>query len=112
MLLLFCIILQTPVFDTGAIIQSAGNMKTALVNIGYYRPEVTYTFDTVMHRKAQKRIITNYSVTAGKRTLLIQWLTFLKARTEELALSTRKESPLQKNSPVTKVLYSRSRKTC
>ena len=99
----FHYITKPPVFDTGAIIQSAGNMKTALVNIGYYHPEVTYTFDTVMHRKAQKRIITNYSVIAGKRTLVdtMAYL-FEKPELEELALSTRKESPLQKNSPVTK----------
>jgi outer membrane protein insertion porin family len=99
----FHYITKPPVFDTGAIIQSAGNMKTALVNIGYYHPEVTYTFDTVTHRKAQKRIIINYSVIAGKRTLVdtMAYL-FENPELEELALTTRKESPLQKNSPVTK----------
>ena len=45
-------------------------MKTALVNIGYYHPEVTYTFDTVMQGKHQKRVIINYTVIAGKRTLV------------------------------------------
>ena len=96
-------ITRPPVFDTNAIIQSAENMKTALVNIGYYHPEVTYTFDTVIHRKAQKRIITNYTVIAGKRTL-VDTLAYLfeNPELEELALATKKESPLQKNSPVTK----------
>jgi hypothetical protein len=92
-----------PVFDTNAIIQSSNNMKTAMVNLGYYKPEVIYTFDTVIHRKGQKRIITNYHVIAGKRTL-VDTLAYLFENPElqELALSTKKESPLQKNSPVTK----------
>ncbi|MEP6951972.1 MAG: BamA/TamA family outer membrane protein [Ginsengibacter sp.] len=96
-------ITRPPVFDTNSIIQSAQNMKTALVNIGYYRPGVTYTFDTVIHRKAQKRIITNYRVIAGKRTL-VDTLAYLFEipELEGLALATKKESPLQKNSPVTK----------
>jgi outer membrane protein insertion porin family len=100
---IFHSITRPPVFDTTSIIQSAQNMKTALVNIGYYRPEVTYTFDTVAHRKAQKRIIANYTVIAGKRTL-VDTLAYLFKVTEleELALAAKKESPLQKNSPVTK----------
>jgi hypothetical protein len=96
-------IISPPVFDTNAIIQSSNNMKTAMVNLGYYKPEVTYTFDTVIHRKGQKRIITNYLVIAGKRTL-VDTLAYLFENPElqQLALSTKKESPLQKNSPVTK----------
>jgi outer membrane protein insertion porin family len=96
-------ITRPPVFDTNAIIQSSENMKRALVNIGYYHPEVTYTFDTVIHRKTQKRIITNYTVIAGKRTL-VDTLAYLFEipELESLALATKKKSPLQKNSPVTK----------
>ena len=96
-------ITRPPVFDTNAIIQSSENMKRALVNIGYYNPTVTYTFDTVKHRKAQNRIIINYMVVAGKRTL-VDTLAYLfeNPELEQLALATKKESPLQKNSPVTK----------
>ena len=107
-------ITKPPVFDTNAVIQSAENMKTALVNIGYYHPEVTYTFDTVMHRKAQKRIITNYSVIAGKRTL-VDTLAYLfeNPELEELALATKKESPLAKKFPCYKKCYTAGiRKTC
>ena len=100
---IFHYITRPPVFDTNAIIQSSQNMKRALVNIGYYLPEVTYRFDTVLHRKAQKRIIINYTVVAGKRTL-VDTLAYLFEipELEQLALATKKESPLQKNSPVTK----------
>ncbi len=99
----FHYITKPPVFDLNAIIQSAENMKTALVNIGYYHPEVSYTFDTILHRKAQKRIIINYSVIAGKRTL-VDTLAYLFEipELEALALSTKKTSLLQKNTPVTK----------
>ncbi|MEO8764576.1 MAG: BamA/TamA family outer membrane protein [Ginsengibacter sp.] len=99
----FHYITRPPAFDTNAIIQSSENMKTALVNIGYYHPEVTYTFDTVVHKKAQKRVIINYTVVAGKRTL-VDTLAYLFENPElqDLALKTKKESPLQKHAPVTK----------
>jgi len=94
---------RPPVFDTNAIIRSSDNMKNAMVNLGYYHPQVTYTFDTLIHKKDQKRIITNYEVVAGKRTLVdtLAYL-FKNSELQELALSTKKESPLQKNIPVTK----------
>ena len=96
-------ITRPPVFDTNVIKQSAENMKNAMVNLGYYHPQVTYTFDTVLHRKGQKRIITSYNVVAGKRTLIdtVAYL-FQNPELEQMAISTKKESPLQKNTPVTK----------
>ncbi|HEY9341397.1 MAG TPA: BamA/TamA family outer membrane protein [Hanamia sp.] len=97
-------ITRPPVLDTNAIIQSASNMRTSLVNIGYYNPQVTYSFDTVIRKKgAQKRIITNYQVVSGKRTL-IDTLAYLFDRPElqDLATSTKKESLLQENTPVSK----------
>src|ERR1700690_3087078 len=39
-------ITRPPAFDTNAIIQSANNMKTAMINLGYYNPSVSYSFDT------------------------------------------------------------------
>jgi outer membrane protein insertion porin family len=96
-------ITRPPAFDTNAIIQSASNMKIALGNLGYYNPTVTYTFDTVMHSKSQKRIIINYNVVAGNRTL-VDTLAYLFSSPElqELAVSTKDKSLLQKNTPVTK----------
>ncbi|MDP4284266.1 MAG: BamA/TamA family outer membrane protein [Bacteroidota bacterium] len=93
-----------PVFDTNAVFQSASNMRTSLMNIGYYDPEITYSFDTVVKKEGvQKRVIINYDVVTGKRTL-VDTLAFLfdKPELERLAISTKKESPLQPNTPVTK----------
>ena len=99
---IFHSIIKPPVFDTNAIIQSANNMKTAMGNLGYYNPMVTYTFDTVVHKK-QERIISNYNVIAGNRTLVdtLAYL-FTNPELESLAISTKKESLLQKNKPITK----------
>jgi outer membrane protein insertion porin family len=96
-------ITRPPVFDTNAVQQSANNMKTAMVNLGYYNPKVTYTFDTIIHSKGQERIITNYTVIAGNRTL-VDTLAYLfdNSELESLAISTKDKSLLQKNKPVTK----------
>jgi outer membrane protein insertion porin family len=97
-------ITKPPVFDTMAIIQSASNMRISLMNIGYYNPVVTYTFDTVIKKNgAEKRIIINYDVVTGKRTL-VDTLAFLfdKPELQNLAISTKNVSTLQPNTPVTK----------
>ena len=97
-------IVAPPAFDTAAVKQSASNMQTALRNIGYYNPAVTYEFDTVIKKEgAQKRIIISYDVVSGKRTL-VDTLAYLfdNQNLQQLAVSAKKESPLQKNKPVTK----------
>ncbi len=96
-------ITRPPAFDTDAVVQSAQSMRSAMVNLGYYNPEITFTFDTVLHRRAQRRVIISYNVTAGKRTL-VDTLAYLfdNPELEELAVTTKDQSPLQKNSPVTK----------
>jgi outer membrane protein assembly factor BamA len=94
---------KPPVFDTTAIIQSVKNMNTALVNLGYYSPDVTYNYDTLRYRKSQLRIVINFNVIAGKRTRVDTLAYLFKIpEMQQLALSTKKESPLQKNAPLTK----------
>ena len=97
-------ITRPPAFDTAAVIQSANNMENALMNIGYYSPTITYNFDTVYKKKgAQQRVIINYDVATGKRTL-VDTLAYLfnKSELEELALETKDQSLLEKNTPVSK----------
>ncbi len=99
----FHTITKPPVFDTNAVIQSAKNMTIAMEYLGYYHPQVSYTFDTSVYKKGQIRITTNYTVLSGNRTLVdtLAYL-FTKPDLQQLAISTKKESPLQKNTPVTK----------
>ncbi|MEP7252620.1 MAG: BamA/TamA family outer membrane protein [Ginsengibacter sp.] len=97
-------ITKPPAFDTINIQQSADNMRTSMMNIGYYRPKVIYDFDTVYKKKGnQERIITNYDVIAGNRTLIdtLAYL-FTQPELEQLAIKSKGNSLLQKNSPVTK----------
>ncbi len=100
---IFHTIIRPPSFDTLAIIQSAQSMRTAMVNLGYYHPEVTYSYDTVNFKNQQKRVIINYKVVAGKRTL-VDTLAYLFSNNalEQLALSAKGQSLLQKSDPVTK----------
>ena len=104
-------ITSPPVFDTNAVAQSASNMMTSLRNLGYYNPQVTYAFDTVIKKNGdQKRVIIDYEVVSGKRTL-VDTLAYLfdKPELEQLAISTKKESLLQPNSPIQKAPYKRKR---
>jgi len=93
-----------PTFDSNNIKQSAANMKSYMQNIGYYNPTVTYNFDTVIKRSSKQiRIITNYNVVSGKRTAIdtVAYL-FTQPELEQLAISTKKLSPLQPGVPVSK----------
>lgn len=100
---IFHYITNPPVFDTDAVTQSAENMRSLLLNYGFYTPEITYSFDTVTVKKYQKRVTVEYNVDAGKRTMIdtVAYL-FNKPSLEHLALSTKKESLLQPNTPITK----------
>ncbi|MGN6194164.1 MAG: BamA/TamA family outer membrane protein [Ginsengibacter sp.] len=92
-----------PKFDTNAVVQSASNMRSALLNLGFYHPEISYSFDTVTKKKYQKRVTVTYNVNAGKRTTIdtVGYL-FSKPELEQLALSTKKESILKPGTPVSK----------
>lgn len=95
---------KPPVFDTVAARKSADNMQTSMVNLGYYSAKTDYhfTIDSA-YKKGQLRVTTTYEVDAGKPTLIDTFAYFLnKPELQQLAVDTKKESPLQKNAPVTK----------
>ena len=97
-------ITNPPVFDTNAVIQSAENMQTSMQNIGYYDPEITYDYDTIVRKRGeQKRVIVNYNVVSGKRTL-VDTLAYLfdMPELDSLAVNSKKQSLLQPNTPVSK----------
>lgn len=93
-----------PVFDITHIKQSALNMNSYMQNMGYYNPEVTFSFDTVKIASAhQERVIVNYNIKSGKRTV-IDTLAYLfnQPELQQIAVSTKKNSELKKGTPVTK----------
>ncbi|MEO8823933.1 MAG: BamA/TamA family outer membrane protein, partial [Ginsengibacter sp.] len=94
---------QPPVFDTNAVVTSASNMRALLINSGFYSPSVNYTYDTVTKKKYQKRVTINYNVNTGKRTMIdtIAYL-FTNPKLKQLAVSTKDESLLQPNTPVSR----------
>ncbi|MEO8721081.1 MAG: hypothetical protein ABI372_08250, partial [Ginsengibacter sp.] len=100
---IFHYITSPSVFDTNAVAESAFNMSSLLMNSGFYHPEITYSFDTVVRKKYQKRVTVNYDVNTGKRTMIdtVAYL-FRHPELEELALSTKKNSLLQPNTPISK----------
>ncbi|MEO8821071.1 MAG: BamA/TamA family outer membrane protein, partial [Ginsengibacter sp.] len=94
---------KPPVFDTNAVVQSASNMHALLVNSGFYNPVIMYSYDTVVAKRNQKRVTINYKVNSGKRTMIdtVAYL-FSRRELEKLADSTKKQSLLQPNTPVSK----------
>ena len=101
---IFHTIQQPPALDTNSLKQSEANMATSLSYLAYYKPTVNYTLDTVYKKgKHQQRVIVNYSVKTGKRTL-IDTLAYLfdKTQFQELALASKDKTALKENSPVTK----------
>ncbi|MEO6868754.1 MAG: BamA/TamA family outer membrane protein [Ginsengibacter sp.] len=101
---IFHTIIRPPTLDTNNIKQSEANMATALAYLGYYNPGISSTFDTVYKKNShQKRVIVDYVVKTGKRTL-IDTLAYLfdSTRFQELALASKNKTVLKENSPITK----------
>jgi outer membrane protein assembly factor BamA len=92
-----------PAFDTNAVATSAANMHALLMNSGFYSPSINYSFDTVTKRVNQQRVTITYEVDVGKRTLIdtVAYL-FTHPQLQELAVSTKDESQLKPNTPVSR----------
>ena len=98
---------KPPAFDTISARASADNMQISMVNLGYYNAKTDFKFAIDSSKKNQKRVTSTYEVEAGKRTLIDTFAyLFNKPELQQLALQTKSESPLQKNSPVTKAAIS------
>ncbi|MBA3675114.1 MAG: BamA/TamA family outer membrane protein [Chitinophagaceae bacterium] len=98
---------RSPVFDTISARASAENMQTSMVNLGYYSAKTSYKYFIDSAKQLQQRVTTTYEVDAGKRTLIDTFAYMLdKPELQQLALQTKNESPLQKNTAVTKAAIS------
>lgn len=93
-----------PVFDTMNVKQSAANMFSYMQNMGYYSPQVSYSYDTVKKPASEQiRMIVNYKVTSGRRTT-IDTLAYLfnQPELQQIATSTKRLSLLKEREPVTR----------
>ncbi len=98
---------RPPVFDTISARVSADNMQISMVNLGYYSAKTFYKYFIDSTKRYQKRVSTTYEVDAGKRTVIDTFAYLIsKPELQQLALKTKQESPLQKNTPVTKAAVS------
>ncbi|MEO6404444.1 MAG: BamA/TamA family outer membrane protein [Ferruginibacter sp.] len=92
------IIKRPTAFDTGYSHVSALNMMASMVHLGYYNSKAFFHADT-----SGRKVTVNYTVETGKPTLIDTVSYRLrKPDIQQLVLSLRKESILQKNNPITK----------
>lgn len=91
-----------PAYDSNSAAQSARNMQSSMLHIGYYKSHATYKTDTV-HQSGQLRAHVTYTVQVGKPTL-IDTVRYILRRPDlqQLAMQNTDKSLLKKGDPVTK----------
>jgi len=93
------IIKKPIVYDTSYSSKSALNMQSSMYHLGYYNAKATYTQDT-----SGRKVTVKYTVIAGKPTLIDTFRYRLKKEElQQIAVSSKKESFIVQNTPVTKV---------
>ena len=92
--------LKRPIaYDTGYSALSAFNMQTSMYHLGYYNAKASFTQDTV-----NRKVKVNYRVVAGKPTLIDTLRYRLKKDDlQQIAQSSKSETYLVQNTPVTKI---------
>lgn len=96
------IINTPPAFDSASANRSAENMEASMAYLGFFSSEATHK-ETIQKKGDQQRVTVTYDVTAGKRTLIDTFgYLFNKQALQNLAVKTKDQSPLQKNTPITR----------
>ena len=99
-LVLLNIINNPIVYDSNYTIASANNMQASLFHMGYYNANVSYQTDS-----SHKKITVNYTVDAGKPTLITKINYQLRKKDlQEYVLKFQADSYLKKDQPITKTL--------
>ena len=96
------VIVSPPAYDSNSARQSAINMETSMLHLGYYKATAAFDADTNRVGK-QERVHVNYSVEVNKPTL-IDTVSYILRRPElqELAMQNVEKSLLKEGEPVTK----------
>lgn len=96
------VIISPPAFDTASAAQSARNMETSMLHLGYYKAHASYTADTIQAGD-QQRVELSYVVEVNKPTLIDTMMYILRRPDlQQLALKNMENSLIQKGKPVTK----------
>ncbi len=86
-------------YDTAYSSLSAKNMQKSMYHLGYYNAVASYTQDTV-----NKKVTVNYTVTAGKPTIIDTVSYRLKnTALQQIAIDSKADAILVKNEPVTEL---------
>ena len=93
---------RPPVYDSAASGQSARNMQASMLHIGYYHSTATYTADTI-HQDNKIKVHVHYVVNVGPPTIIdtVRYI-LRKPDLQALAIQNIDQSPLKKETPVTK----------
>ncbi|HRD57411.1 MAG TPA: BamA/TamA family outer membrane protein [Ferruginibacter sp.] len=96
--LFFTTLKRPPAYDSIFSFNSAENMRTSMVHIGYYQSKVSYKADTI-----GKKVKVHYTLEPGKATLVDTFRYRLaKPALQELAIRSYDKSLIVKGSPVNK----------
>jgi hypothetical protein len=96
------IIISPPAYDSNSAAQSARNMETSMLHLGYYKAKAGFTADTVTVGE-QQRVHVKYTVEVNKPTLIDTLIYILrKPDLQQLAMDNIKNSLIKKGEPVTK----------
>lgn len=95
---------RPPVFDTLYAAQSARNMQSALVHLGYHRGRVVWESDTVFRKGGmQQPVVTRFFAYPGEAVRIERFdYSIDQPDLQQLAESSANEALLRKGNPVTK----------
>ena len=97
------IIVSPPAYDSSSASQSARNMETSMLHLGYYKAEAGFDADTFKVGD-QQRVHVNYTVQVNKPTLIDTLIYILrKPDLQKLAMENINKTLIKKGEPVTKV---------
>lgn len=96
------VIISPPAYDSNSAAQSARNMETSMLHLGYYKAEADFKADTNTVGK-QQRVEVKYTVEVNKPTLIDTFLYLLRRPDlQKLAQDNIDKSLIKKGKPVTK----------
>ena len=96
------VIISPPAYDSNSASQSARNMETSMLHVGYYKAKATFSADTI-NSGDQQRVHVSYSVEVNKPTLIDTFLYIMRRPDlQKLAVENIDKTLIKVGKPVTK----------